>query len=55
LGLYKPIANAVWATPYAQSKVAKANCIKHITKGLMDEARWAMQQANGEVTKGECC
>jgi hypothetical protein len=44
LGAYKPIANAVWATLYVQSKVAKANCIKPIAKGLMNEAHWAMQQ-----------
>jgi len=44
LWVYKPIANAVWATPYEQSKVEKANCIKHIVKGLMNETHWAMQQ-----------
>jgi hypothetical protein len=54
LGLYKPIANAVWATPYAQSKVEKANCVMHIAKGLMNEAHWTMQQADGEMPKGEC-
>jgi len=31
-------------TPYAQSKVAKANCIKPIAKGIIHEAHWAMQQ-----------
>jgi hypothetical protein len=55
LGLYKFIANAVWATSYAQSKVAKANCIKPIAKGLIHEAHWTMPQANGEVPKVECC
>jgi len=51
LGVYKPIANAVCATPYAQSKVAKANCVMHIAKGLIHEAHWAMQQViNGKQT-----
>jgi uncharacterized membrane protein YdbT with pleckstrin-like domain len=45
LGLYKPIANAVWATPYAQSKVEKANYVMHITKGLMNEAQCSKQMA----------
>jgi len=55
LGVYKPIANAVCATPYVQSKVAKANCVMHIAKGLIHEAHWTMQQADGEMPKVECC
>ena len=53
LGLFKFIANAVCATQYAQSKVSKANCVMHIAKGLIHEAHWTMQQADGEMPKVE--
>jgi len=54
LGLYKFIANAVCATPYAQSKVAKANCSKHIEKGLMDEAQCSKPLTESKQPKGGC-